>query len=271
MLADGAVSGVLPDNCRVRTFRAGYRRCAACAWRPLSRASWACGEESSSRTCARSTPSSPLRSCARCAFRLSSGSPTGARATCSRPRSVSRRRSRASTIGRFRCPRESSARSGTESTLTSSRARRRAPVPGRVSSRSVATPRRRVSDVAVAAVPLAEDDVELHVYGPALSDDERIHRGEPSRSPSFASLGLEERGQDRRLGAALGDPRASRGTRRAREQHAPALRQGRLRGRGCVPPGSRLQPDSTSPSPPSSASPAGIRARSPIESARSRR
>jgi glycosyltransferase involved in cell wall biosynthesis len=27
-------------------------------------------------------------------------------------------------------------------------------------------------------VPLAGDDVELHVHGPALSDDERAHRGE---------------------------------------------------------------------------------------------
>ena len=33
-------------------------------------------------------------------------------------------------------------------------------------------------DVAVAAVPLAGDDVELHVHGPALSDDERVHRTE---------------------------------------------------------------------------------------------
>jgi glycosyltransferase involved in cell wall biosynthesis len=33
-------------------------------------------------------------------------------------------------------------------------------------------------DVAVAAVPLAGDDVELHVHGPALSDEERAHRAE---------------------------------------------------------------------------------------------
>jgi glycosyltransferase involved in cell wall biosynthesis len=33
-------------------------------------------------------------------------------------------------------------------------------------------------DVSVAAVPLAGDDVELHVRGPALSDDERAHRAE---------------------------------------------------------------------------------------------
>jgi glycosyltransferase involved in cell wall biosynthesis len=33
-------------------------------------------------------------------------------------------------------------------------------------------------DVAIAAVPLAGDDVELHAYGPALSDDERAHRAE---------------------------------------------------------------------------------------------
>jgi glycosyltransferase involved in cell wall biosynthesis len=33
-------------------------------------------------------------------------------------------------------------------------------------------------DVAVAAVPLAGDDVELHVHGPALSDEEHAHRAE---------------------------------------------------------------------------------------------
>jgi glycosyltransferase involved in cell wall biosynthesis len=33
-------------------------------------------------------------------------------------------------------------------------------------------------DVAVAAVPLAGDDVELHAYGPVLSDEERAHRTE---------------------------------------------------------------------------------------------
>ena len=33
-------------------------------------------------------------------------------------------------------------------------------------------------DVAVAAVPLAGDDVELHVHGPTLSDEERAHRAE---------------------------------------------------------------------------------------------
>jgi glycosyltransferase involved in cell wall biosynthesis len=33
-------------------------------------------------------------------------------------------------------------------------------------------------DVAVAAVPLAGPDVELHVYGPSLSDEERAHRAE---------------------------------------------------------------------------------------------
>jgi glycosyltransferase involved in cell wall biosynthesis len=33
-------------------------------------------------------------------------------------------------------------------------------------------------DVAVAAVPLAGPDVELHVHGPALSPDERVHRQE---------------------------------------------------------------------------------------------
>jgi glycosyltransferase involved in cell wall biosynthesis len=33
-------------------------------------------------------------------------------------------------------------------------------------------------DVSVAAVPLAGDDVELHVHGPTLTDEERAHRAE---------------------------------------------------------------------------------------------
>jgi glycosyltransferase involved in cell wall biosynthesis len=46
-------------------------------------------------------------------------------------------------------------------------------------------------DVAVAAVPLAGDDVELDMHGPALSDDERAHRGELEQL--VADLGLERR------------------------------------------------------------------------------
>jgi glycosyltransferase involved in cell wall biosynthesis len=52
-------------------------------------------------------------------------------------------------------------------------------------------------DVAVAAVPLAGDDVELHVHGPALSDDERAHRVELVQV-------VEELGLDRRV--TIGDP-----------------------------------------------------------------
>ncbi len=52
-------------------------------------------------------------------------------------------------------------------------------------------------DVAVAAVPLAGDDVELHVHGPTLSDDERAHRGELEQVVS--ELGLEAR-------VTIGDP-----------------------------------------------------------------
>lgn len=46
-------------------------------------------------------------------------------------------------------------------------------------------------DVAVAAVPLAGDDVELHAYGPVLSDEERTHRIELEQL--VADLGLDGR------------------------------------------------------------------------------
>jgi glycosyltransferase involved in cell wall biosynthesis len=44
-------------------------------------------------------------------------------------------------------------------------------------------------DVSVAAVPLAGDDVELHVHGPALSDEERAHRLELEQLVSELGLG----------------------------------------------------------------------------------
>jgi glycosyltransferase involved in cell wall biosynthesis len=52
-------------------------------------------------------------------------------------------------------------------------------------------------DVAVAAVPLAGDDVELHVFGPSLSDEERAHRGELEQL--VHELGLDGR-------VTIGDP-----------------------------------------------------------------
>jgi glycosyltransferase involved in cell wall biosynthesis len=52
-------------------------------------------------------------------------------------------------------------------------------------------------DVAVAAVPLAGDDVELHVYGPVLSDEERVHRAELEQL--VADLGVDGR-------VTIGDP-----------------------------------------------------------------
>ena len=52
-------------------------------------------------------------------------------------------------------------------------------------------------DVVIAAVPLAGDDVELRVHGPALNDDERTHRGELEQL--VAELGLESR-------VTIGDP-----------------------------------------------------------------
>ena len=52
-------------------------------------------------------------------------------------------------------------------------------------------------DVAVAAVPLAGDDVALHVYGPVLSDEERAHRAELMQL--VADLGVDGR-------VTIGDP-----------------------------------------------------------------
>ena len=52
-------------------------------------------------------------------------------------------------------------------------------------------------DVALAAIPLAGDDVELHVHGPALSDDEVAHRAELEQV--VAELGLDGR-------VTIGDP-----------------------------------------------------------------
>ena len=79
----GRPAGELPRADVPRTQKAG----AARASRPRSRASCAaCAAAPSSRTCARSTPSSPRRSCGRSASRSSSGSRTGGRAgSCRRP------------------------------------------------------------------------------------------------------------------------------------------------------------------------------------------
>ena len=84
VLADSAVDGALPDNCRVRALpRARDARGAASGSRARSRASSPGGRDRPrfSRTCARSTPCSPRRSRGRSASTCCSGSPTGAGAT----------------------------------------------------------------------------------------------------------------------------------------------------------------------------------------------
>ena len=79
VLADSAVPGALPANCRVRPFaarsRAGRGLRFGRALSPSSRADR--GPPRSSRTCARSTPCSPRRSRARSASGCSSGTPSG--------------------------------------------------------------------------------------------------------------------------------------------------------------------------------------------------
>ena len=250
VLADGAVSGVLPDNCRVRTFRARYRRCAV-RFETAPRASCRACEEGRRRAHVpdlrgpRGPLVRPLRVPLVLWFTHWRSSDLLKAAECStavtsvdyRSFPLASRKLRAIGHGidldEFPCRRRA-------------RFRTRLLALGRYSTA-------KGLDVAVAAVPLAGDDVELHVYGPCALDDERIHRAELEEL--VRELGLEER-------VTIGDsvPRShipelfANTTRSCR-----CARQGRLRGRGRA---SRCSPptrSSTSSSPPSSASPAGIR------------
>ena len=93
VLADGAVEGVLPENCRVRTFRAPHKALRGARFEAaLTRELPGFGVALSSRTCARSMPFWPAHSSGRCAFRSSSGSRIGARAVFCEPRSACRPR-----------------------------------------------------------------------------------------------------------------------------------------------------------------------------------
>ena len=265
VLADGAVPGVLPENCRVRTFRAGHRalrgaRFEAALARELPglRGGAVVAHMCPIYAVLAAPLVRPLRvplvlwfthwrasDLLKAAERVSTAVTSVDYRSFPLPSRKLRAIGHGIDLDEFPC---SAPRAGPGTRLLAL---------GRYSTA-------KGLDVAVAAVPLAGDDVELHVHGPALSDDERAHRGELEQL--VRELGLEER-------VTIGDPvpRAEipallADTRRAREQHARRrARQGRLRGRGRVP--ARCSPptrSSTSSSLPSSASPAGTRARSPI-------
>ena len=138
----------------------------------------------------------------------------------------------ASTAARSRSRRGRCARSGTGSTSTEFPcAPPRATATACGCSRSAATRRRRGSTSCSRALAAVDDGVRLDVHGPALSEEERMHRAELERlvagaRRSTAACVLGD------AGAASRDPGAAREPRRAREQHARGrARQGRLRGR----------------------------------------
>jgi glycosyltransferase involved in cell wall biosynthesis len=182
VLADGAVPGVLPDNCRVRTFRAGHRalrgaRFEAALARELPglRGGAVVAHMCPIYAVLAAPLVRPLRIPLVLWFthwRTSDLLKAAARASTAiasvdyRSFPLPSRKLRAIGHGidleEFQCtpPREGS---GTRLLAL-----------GRYSTA-------KGLDVAVAAVPLAGDDVELHVHGPALSDDERAHRGELER------------------------------------------------------------------------------------------
>ena len=179
VLADGAVPGVLPDNCRVRTFRAGsrplrgvrfetalarelrglrggavvahmcpiYAVLAAPLVRPLRvpLVLWFTHWRSSGLLKAAERASTSVTSVDLRSFPL--------------PSRKLRPIGHGIDLAEFPCaPR----RNGSGTRLLAL---------GRYSTA-------KGLDVTIAAVPLAGDDVQLDVHGPALSEEERIHRGE---------------------------------------------------------------------------------------------
>ena len=179
VLADGAVEGVLPDNCRVRTFRSGHKvvrgaRFETALMRELPglRGGAVVAHMCPIYAVLAAPLVRPLRiplvlwfthwrrsGVLRAAERVS----TAVTSVDSRSFPLASKKLRAIGHGidleEFPClpPRQG------------------------VGTRLLALGRYSTAkglDVAVAAVPLAGEDVELHVYGPALSDEERAHRAE---------------------------------------------------------------------------------------------
>jgi glycosyltransferase involved in cell wall biosynthesis len=198
VLADGAVPGVLPENCRVRTFRAGHRalrgaRFEAALMRELPglRAGAVVAHMCPIYAVLAAPLVRPLRvplvlwfthwrasDLLKGAERLSSAVTSVDERSFPLPSRKLRAIGHGIDLEEFRCapPREGGGL--------------RLLALGRYSTA-------KGLDVTVAAVPLAGDDVELHVYGPALSDDERAHRAELEQV--VAELGLDGR-------VTIGDP-----------------------------------------------------------------
>ena len=198
VLADGAVPGVLPDNCRVRTFRAGYRALRGARFEtalarelPGLRGGAVVAHMCPIYAVLAAPLVRPLRvplvlwfthwrasDLLKAAERVSTAVTSVDHRSFPLPSRKLRAIGHGIDLDEFPC---SPPRAGSGTRLLAL---------GRYSTA-------KGLDVAVAAVPLAGDDVELHVHGPALSDDERAHRGELEQL--VRELGLEER-------VTIGDP-----------------------------------------------------------------
>ena len=179
VLADGAVPGVLPDNCRVHTFRAGYRALRGARFEAaLAR------ELPGLRGGAVVAHMCPIYAVLAAPLVRPLRIPLVLWFTHWRASDLLKAAARASTAitsvdyRSFPLPSRKLRAIGHGIDLEEFPCTPPRDGPG---TRLLALGRYSTAkglDVAVAAVPLAGDDVELHVHGPALSDDERAHRGE---------------------------------------------------------------------------------------------
>ena len=139
---------------------------------------------------------------------------------------------------------EGSPRSATASTFPNSPALSDDALPTACGSRSGATRAAKGLETVLRAVRLAlataGSTLRLEVHGPALTPEERAHRGELERL--VAELELDKRVELGRRSAAQRGARPLRPRGRARQQHARRRdRQGRLRGVRELRPGDRLE------------------------------
>jgi glycosyltransferase involved in cell wall biosynthesis len=179
VLADGVVEGVLPENCRIRTFRAGHKalrgaRFESALARELSglRGGAVVAHMCPIYAVLAAPVVRPLRipvvlwfthwrasSLLRAAERVSTAVTSVDFRSFPLPSKKVHAIGHGIDLKEFPC---SSPREGSGMRLLAL---------GRYSTA-------KGLDVAIAAIPLAGPDVELHVFGPALSDEERAHRSE---------------------------------------------------------------------------------------------
>ena len=192
VLADGAVEGVLPDNCRVRTFRAPHKTLRGARFEAaLSR------ELPGLRGGAVVAHMCPIYAVLAAPLVRPLGVPLVLWFTHWRASGLLRAAERASTavtsvdLRSFPLPSRKLRAIGHGIDLEEFPCSPPRQGPGTLLLALGRYSTAKGLDVSVAAVPLAGDDVELHVHGPALSDEERAHRTELEQLVS--ELGLDRR------------------------------------------------------------------------------